>query len=66
MSRKLFVPDLSAEDVLFTVADIATQCQVSERTIRRWITDGDLKVVRLGRLVRIRRSDFNKFLKHNS
>ena len=42
---------------LLTVADISTALQVSERAVRRWIADGSLPVVRLGRAVRIRPAD---------
>lgn len=65
MSRKASMTDFGAEDDLLTVADVAKHCQVSHRTVRRWIAEGHLKVVRLGRLIRIRRSDFSKFLNQN-
>lgn len=66
MSRSASKSDASAGDDLLTVADIAKHCQVSQRTVRRWIDNGSLKAGRLGRLRRIRRSDFEKFLKQNS
>jgi excisionase family DNA binding protein len=36
-----------------TVRQVAQSWQVSERTVRRMIADGRIKVVRFGRLVRI-------------
>ena len=40
---------------LFTVAEVAVRFSVSERTIRRAITSGDLSAERIGRGVRISR-----------
>ena len=65
MSRNSNLRGVAAEDELLTVSDIAKHCQVSERTVRRWIADGHLMVARLGRLIRIRRSDFCEFLDEN-
>ena len=42
----------AAEGVL-TVRQVAENWQVSERTVRRMIADGRLRVVRVGRAVRI-------------
>jgi len=36
---------------------VADRLQVSKRTVRRWIAEGRLPVVRLGRAVRIRPAD---------
>ena len=38
---------------LLTVAQLAELWQVSQRTIRRRIKDGEIRVVRIGRAVRI-------------
>lgn len=38
---------------LCTVAQVAEILQVHEKTVRRWINEGRLPVVRIGRLVRI-------------
>jgi len=42
-----------AAEGLLTVRQVAENWQMSERTIRRWIADGRLRVVRLGRSIRI-------------
>lgn len=39
------------------VAEVARQLDVDERTIRRWIARGELKSVRIGRVVLIREAD---------
>ena len=61
MSRR----QTDASDPLLTVDQVADRCQVSTRTVRRWITDGDLAFIRLGRLVRIRERDLDRFLKEH-
>ena len=47
---------------LLTVREVAEICAVSERTTRRWITQGDLKVIHLGRLIRITPQGLEEFL----
>ena len=47
---------------LLTMPDVARHCQVSVRTVRRWIERGDLVAIRLGRQWRISRADFDVFL----
>jgi excisionase family DNA binding protein len=42
---------------LLTVTDVAKLLQLSSRSVRRLIADGRLKVVRLGRTIRIRPED---------
>lgn len=49
---------------LLTVADVAAALKVSERAVRRWIADGDLPVVRLGRAVRIRPPDLARIARN--
>lgn len=48
-------------DSLLAVCDVAKQCQVAERTVRRWISDKKLRAVKLGHLVRVWQSDLDKF-----
>ena len=50
---------------LLTIRDVADRLRVSERTVRRWIANGDLAVLRpgaSGRLVRIDPDDLSRFL----
>jgi excisionase family DNA binding protein len=49
-NRRKRVP---AAEELLTVAQVAENWQVSQRTIRRMIADGRLAVVRIGRAIRI-------------
>ena len=61
-------PDARGGDdvVLLTPHEVATRCRVSLRTVRRWIADGELPVLRLGRSVRIRKSALAAFLRRSS
>jgi excisionase family DNA binding protein len=45
---------------LLTVAETADQLRISIRGLRRWIASGEVEVVRLGRAVRIRRSEVGR------
>jgi excisionase family DNA binding protein len=47
---------------LLTVPDVAQRLQVSERAVRRWIAEGRLPAVRLGRAVRIRPADLAQLI----
>ena len=44
------------------ILDVAERCQVSEKTVRRWIDAGDLVAYRLGRQWRVDPEDLQKFL----
>ncbi len=50
-------------DPLLTIGQTADVCQVSDKTIRRWIERGELVAHRLGRQWRIAQKDFDTFLK---
>lgn len=47
---------------MLTVADVACELSLSEKTIRRWIKEERLHVHRLGRVVRIAREDLTAFV----
>jgi excisionase family DNA binding protein len=47
---------------LLTVKQLAAEFQVSQRTVWRWIGDGDLVVHRFDRTVRITPADRDRFL----
>ena len=49
-------------DEFLTVAEIAALVKVNPMTVRNWIARGELPAHRLGRRVRVRRSDFDAFL----
>jgi excisionase family DNA binding protein len=45
-----------------TVAEVAEILKLNQQTIRNMLDRGDLPFVRLGRRVRIKRSDFDRFV----
>jgi excisionase family DNA binding protein len=56
------MPSTAAPEQFFTVAETADRWKVHERTVRRLIASGDLKVVRVRSAIRIRGSELEKFL----
>jgi len=48
---------------LYTIPDIANEAQVSQKTVRRWISDGDLIAHRLGRQIRVTPEDWKMFVR---
>ena len=58
--RRVGAVDL--DEPLLTPEDVITFTNSSMRTFRRWTASGQLEVLRLGRLVRVRRSALTEFL----
>jgi excisionase family DNA binding protein len=50
------------EDSFLTVAEVAQMLKLNQQTVRNWIDQGSLPALRVGRRVRIRRSDFDRVL----
>jgi excisionase family DNA binding protein len=50
------------EDAFLTVAEVAATLKLNQQTVRNWIDQGSLPALRVGRRVRIRRSDFERLL----
>ena len=48
---------------LLTIPDVADICRVSTKTVRRWITAGDLVAIRLGGQWRIAANDLDRFIR---
>jgi excisionase family DNA binding protein len=46
-------------DEFMTVAEVAAVLKLNQQTVRNWIEAGTLPAVRIGRRVRIKRSDFD-------
>lgn len=49
-------------DEFLTVAEVAEVLKLNQQTVRNWIDQGALPAVRVGRRVRIKRSDFDRVL----
>lgn len=54
------------EDEFLTVAEVAELLKLNQQTVRNWIDQGYLPALRVGRRVRVRRSDLDKLLAHSS
>jgi len=50
------------EDAFLTVAEVAATLKLNQQTVRNWIDQGSLPALRVGRRVRIRKSDFQRLL----
>lgn len=58
------MPDWSEEEFV-TVAEVANLLKLNQQTIRNWIDAGTLPALRLGRRVRVLRSDLNQLVDQN-
>ena len=50
------------EDSFLTVAEVAELLRLNQQTVRNWIDAGSLPAVRVGRRVRIKRSDLDRIV----
>ncbi len=50
------------DDDFVTVAEVADRLKLNQQTVRNWIDQGSLPALRVGRRVRIRRSDYERLL----
>jgi excisionase family DNA binding protein len=57
-------PNEPAESYL-TVAEVAETLKLNQQTVRNWIDQGALPALRVGRRVRIKRSDFERILEES-
>ncbi len=53
-------------ETYLTVAEVAELLKLNQQTVRNWIDAGSLPALRVGRRVRIRRSDFERVLEEGS
>jgi excisionase family DNA binding protein len=54
------------ESEFLTVAEVAQTLKLNQQTVRNWIDQGTLPAVRVGRRVRIRRSDLERKLEEGA
>ena len=50
------------QETFLTVAEVAEMLKLNQQTVRNWIDQGSLPALRVGRRVRIKRSDFEQVL----
>lgn len=48
------------DESFLTVAEVAELLKLNQQTVRNWIDQGSLPAIRMGRRVRIKRSDFER------
>ena len=53
------------EESYLTVAEVAQTLKLNQQTVRNWIDQGSLPALRVGRRVRIKRSDFERVLEES-
>ena len=53
------------EESFLTVAEVAELLKLNQQTVRNWIDQGSLPALRVGRRVRIKRSDFERLLEES-
>ncbi len=53
---------LDPQESYLTVAEVAQTLKLNQQTVRNWIDQGSLPALRVGRRVRIKRSDFERIL----
>ncbi len=54
------VAENELEETYLTVAEVAGMLKLNQQTVRNWIDQGSLPALRVGRRVRIKRSDFEQ------
>jgi excisionase family DNA binding protein len=64
--EKAQVANGDLEDSFLTVAEVAEMLKLNQQTVRNWIDQGSLPALRVGRRVRIRRSDFDRLVTEGS
>lgn len=53
---------MGSPDEFLTVAEVAAILKLNQQTVRNWIDSGFLPAMRIGRRVRVKRSDFDALL----
>jgi excisionase family DNA binding protein len=53
------------DETYLTVAEVAETLKLNQQTVRNWIDQGSLPALRVGRRVRIKRSDFDRILERS-
>ena len=64
--RRLGCTVAPVDEEFLTVAEVAAILKLNQQTVRNWIDEGSLPAFRLGRRVRIRRSDLDRFVEAGS
>jgi excisionase family DNA binding protein len=60
--EKEAVEESDLAESFMTVAEVAEVLKLNQQTVRNWIDQGSLPALRVGRRVRIKRSDFERVI----
>ena len=60
--ESMTMTDGEYNESFLTVAEVAELLRLNQQTVRNWIDAGSLPAVRVGRRVRIKRSDLNRIV----
>ena len=52
-------------DPLITLVDVAERLNVSLRSVQRLVRQGRIRVIRIGRLVRVQAADVDRFIRNS-
>jgi excisionase family DNA binding protein len=56
---------IDPQESFLTVAEVAEMLKLNQQTVRNWIDQGSLPALRVGRRVRIKRSDFERIIEQS-
>ncbi len=55
-------PSSKIIDSLWTIADVATFCQVKESVVKYWVYNSDLPFIKLGKHIRFEQEDVKEWV----
>ncbi|HEY7418372.1 MAG TPA: helix-turn-helix domain-containing protein, partial [Ktedonobacteraceae bacterium] len=61
-SRKGMIPMNDHTEALRTFKDVQARLKTSERTLRRWIAEGQIETIHLGRQLRFEEREVKRFI----
>lgn len=61
MSKRKTSPGPGEGPEMLTIAEVAQELRVCERSVRRWIENGELRRHKFGRAIRVSRHDLEDF-----
>ena len=66
MKQALEIDDLPELAVLLTAAEAADYLRISEWTLRHWVSARKIRIIKIGRAVRFKKTHLERFLQDNS
>ena len=66
MKQALEIDDLPELAVLLTAAEAADYLRISEWTLRHWVSARKIRIIKIGRAVRFKKTHLERFLQDNA